>query len=240
MLTFAAGFVDIVGYVALYKFLTAAMTGNTVRAALSLVQGHWSKAGFPISLIATFLAGSVLGRVVIEVGVRKRTPSVAFKALLIEAGLIAIVVVVGVRTTTESPPTWLLDLLAAAMGLQTATLTRVGPLTVHTTFVTGMLNKLAQLLSHGLFLTYDVWRGSSDDREARSNALRQARYMFAIWILYLTGSATGALAQAAVGMGSLAIPIVILCAAAAVDWLRPLSVQEERDQAETGRARLYG
>jgi hypothetical protein len=29
------------------------------------------------------------------------------------------------------------------MGTQTATLTRIGPLTIHTTFVTGMLNKFA-------------------------------------------------------------------------------------------------
>ena len=48
------------------------------------------------------------------------------------------------------------------MGLQTATLTRIGPLTIHTTFVTGMLNKFAQLLAHGMYHAYDLLRARSD------------------------------------------------------------------------------
>jgi hypothetical protein len=57
---------------------------------------------------------------------------------------------------------WSLATLAAAMGIQTATLTGIGPLTAHTTFVTGMINKLAALESSK--------RRSSRQSEARSRA----------------------------------------------------------------------
>lgn len=90
----------------------------------------------------------------------------------------------------------LLGMLAAAMGLQTATLTRVGPLTVNTTFVTGMLNKLAQLLARVLFHSYDLHRRSAASRDGqlrrdRRRELRQVGFIFAVWILYLTGAVCG-------------------------------------------------
>jgi hypothetical protein len=59
-----------------------------------------------------------------------------------------------------------------------------GALTVHTTFVTGMINKLAQLLSRALFDTYDIAMATS--RSGRNFAdhqrqtLRKAAFIFSI------------------------------------------------------------
>ena len=68
------------------------------------------------------------------------------------------------------------------MGLQTATVTRIRAPTVHTTFVTGMLNKLAQLISH-LRLSSHALDAAAPSRKAelrdqRHNISRLAKFSF--------------------------------------------------------------
>jgi len=113
------------------------------------------------------------------------------------------------------------------MGLQTATLTCVGPLTVHTTFVTGMLNKLAQLLSRALFYHFDSQRNPSRTTE-RNQALRGAGFMFSIWMMYFAGAAIGATLTLAIGLRSLFVASGILAMAVIADQFHPLSLQEEQ------------
>ena len=81
------------------------------------------------------------------------------------------------------------------MGFEIATVTRIGALTVHTTFVTGMLNKLAQLISPLLFRSYDlhaaVFSGKAELREQRSTIFRVRRNFSLISSLYLAGAFLG-------------------------------------------------
>ena len=160
LLTFAAGCVDIIGYLAIYHTFTAHMTGTTVR--LGQKSHLWTLArSSERHLCHRRVHGRLdIRRTVIEIGARTRVRSIASITLLLEAGLITAVVPV-FGHSSELPVLGLLAMLAAAMGLQTATLTKVGALNVHTTFVTGILDKLAQLLSQLLFLTYDLGHGLS-------------------------------------------------------------------------------
>ncbi|MFY9980568.1 MAG: YoaK family protein, partial [Candidatus Sulfotelmatobacter sp.] len=123
-------------------------------------------------------------------------------------------------------------MLAAAMGMQTATLTRIGSLTVHTTFVTGMLNKLAQLLSHVVFLTYDVLRGSRAAVASRLKALRDARFIFGVWLFYLAGAASGTWMKFRFDLHALLLPGALVLSLAVIDLISPLAVEEERDVPE--------
>ena len=229
MLTFAAGCVDIVGYLTVYKIFTAHMTGDTVHLAQNVLQAHWEEAAVAASVIASFVIGSIIGRGIIEIGVRRRVRSIASATLLVEAVLIAAVAV--------DPGAWIsangilvpLAMLAAAMGMQTATLTRIGSLTVHTTFVTGMLNKLAQLISQAMFFTYDL-RQSQQVKAQRDKVLRQARFIFSIWLLYLVGAGTGTWMKSVWGSRSLLLPTGIAVVTMVVDQWSPLSIEEEQDQ----------
>lgn len=231
LLTFAAGCVDVVGYLTLYHAFTAHMTGETVHLAQNLFAARWPDVARAGCVIAAFLVGSVAGRAVIEVGARRRTRSIASATLLAEAVLIAGVIPLAGGHVSPTLALGLLAMLAAAMGLQTATLTRIGSLTVHTTFVTGMLNKLAQLLSQGLFLTWDGFQGDETAAERR-RVFRRAQFMMAIWLLYLLGAATGVWMKGAWGARSLLVPIAVVCVAVMMDQLRPLSIEEEKDQSE--------
>ena len=152
-LTFVAGFVDIAGLITVFDVFTAHMTGTTVRLGQHLLQKDWRQAAIMGTVLAAFVMGSVVGRVIIEIGSRSAIRSIGSVTLAIEAALLVAVMVVGTRALGLHPRPLaavcsLLALLAGAMGFETATVTRFGALTVHTTFVTGMLNKLAQLISH--------------------------------------------------------------------------------------------
>ena len=230
-LTFAAGCIDIVGFLTIYRTFTANMTGATVRLGQNLIAGRWPDAAKVGCILAAFLLGSIIGRTIIEAGARWRVRNVASATLLLEAALVVAVVPLSNAPARALRVVGLLAMLAGAMGLQTATLTRVGSLTVHTTFVTGMLNKLAQLLSHAAFLTYDKLRGCQVI-EHRRQVVRQARFMFTIWVAYLGGAVIGTWMASAWGTRSLIVPACAVAMVIIVDQMAPLSVEEERDEPE--------
>ena len=240
-LTFVAGFVDIAGLITVYDIFTAHMTGTTVRLGQYLLEKDWRQAAITGTVLAAFVMGSVIGRVIIEIGSRSAIRSIGSVTLAIEAVLLAGVIVVGthivgVRPRSLAAVSSLLALFAGAMGLQTATVTRIGALTVHTTFVTGMLNKLAQLISHLLFSSHDLHAAAPFDKaelpDHRHNISRQAKFLFFLWLLYLAGAFCGTWLTRHWSFESLLIPVCILAVVIALDQARPLSIEEEKDQSE--------
>lgn len=243
LLTFAAGVVDIVGYLSLYHTFTAHMTGTTVHLGSSIVSGHWHEAMLAATVVLAFVAGSIVGRTIIEIGARNHFRRIASITLAVEAVLLLAFIPLAIHSLAvhgsgESSPLTapLLAILAVAMGLQTATLTRVGPLTVHTTFVTGMLNKFAQLTSHALFATCDAMRCESAERPQhrakRQESWAQARFLIGIWLLYLAGASVGTWFHQRWGVQALLLAVAILALAIAGDLVQPLSLEEEREQSE--------
>jgi uncharacterized membrane protein YoaK (UPF0700 family) len=106
---------------------------------------------------------------------------------------------------------------------------------VHTTFVTGMLNKFAQATSEWLFWVHDRWREESSLRslwqEGRQHtAFRNANFVFSIWLAYMTGAVAGTWMNARWSLQGMYIPVAILFLSIIVDQFRPLSIEEEQDQ----------
>lgn len=240
LLTFVAGFVDIIGYLAIYHLFTAHVSGTTVHLGHNLALRNWTTAAMSASVVSGFLGGSIVGRAVIEAGARLRFRRVASVNIAAEAALLgAFLPLAGSLTGLASRERVcvLLGVLAIAMGLQTATLTRIGALTIHTTFVTGMINKLAQLVSHILFYTYDVLSASdSHDREhyrrLRHHTTREAGFFFCIWLIYLIGAVLGTWIYFRIGLLAIYLPASLLVLTIITDQFKPLSLQEERDQSE--------
>ena len=242
-LTFAAGIVDIIGYITVYHTFVAHMTGNTVHLGNKLALGEWGEAVKAGCTILSFIVGSIVGRAVIEAGARAHRRTVATITLLAEALLVLVFAWVGrsvlhpgqSQTSSLSTVCGLLALLAAAMGLQTATLTRIGPLTVHTTFVTGMLNKFAQAVSEWLFWAHDRWREAASLRSIwhasrQHAAFRNANFVFSIWLTYMIGAVAGTWMNSRWSLQAMYIAVAILFLCIIVDQFRPLSVEEEQDQ----------
>lgn len=240
LLTFSAGFVDVVGFLALFHVFTANMTGNTVHLANALVSLNLTTGATAGLVVASFFFGSILGRTIVEAAARFRFRTVATITLSFEALLVASVPFAAwhlqPHAKAEAANWGLLILLAAAMGIQTATLTRIGALTVHTTFVTGMLNKLAQLISRAAFATWDQLRSAPSERaqhrERQHHELRLASFIFSIWVFYLAGAVAGAALHARWALRALYLPAAILLFASAIDQFFPLSIEEEKDESE--------
>jgi uncharacterized membrane protein YoaK (UPF0700 family) len=233
LLTFAAGLVDIVGYLGVLHFFTAHLTGATVELGHGLANHNWVNVSAVAIIVASFFCGSVLGRILIEIGSRKRIRRIATVTLAIEAVMLA--ALAQVRPGFAIRPFWGLAMLAAAMGIQTATLTGIGPLTVHTTFVTGMINKLAQLVSHLMFRGYDLLHSKSRNAEAHRDQRRdrqQALFLSAVWLFYVGGAAIGTWAFSSLGLRTLFIAVGLLLISLATDQFFPLSIREEKEQSE--------
>jgi uncharacterized membrane protein YoaK (UPF0700 family) len=163
---------------------------------------------------------------------------------LVEAVLVVVFIWFGHHILQPGPPgliplgtvCGLLAILAAAMGIQTATLTRIGPLTVHTTFVTGMLNKFAQSVSQWLFWVHDEWRKKVSlatiwRASQQHSAFRNAGFVFTIWISYMAGAVAGTWMDSRWSVQTMYFPAAILFLSGLFDQFRPLSVEEEQEQA---------
>jgi uncharacterized membrane protein YoaK (UPF0700 family) len=215
------------------------MTGTTVQLARDTVGGNWAGAWAAAMVVASFFFGSVFGRAIIEAGSRIRLRRVASITLLLEAVLVFGVTWDGgghLPLASAMQRELLLCGLAASMGLQTATLTGIGPLTVHTTFVTGMLNKLAQFVSRIAFRAYDFIRLGSADVEtslSQKNDKQEALFVFLIWSIYLGGAAAGSWLYQCWGLRTLYLGDMLLLSAIAIDQFHPLSLEEEKEQSES-------
>jgi uncharacterized membrane protein YoaK (UPF0700 family) len=90
LLTFAAGCVDLAGFLALYGVFAASMTGNTMHFADCVVRANRPQALLPGLTIPAVVGGSIFGRIVIEISGRNQLRRVASITLLVEAALVGV------------------------------------------------------------------------------------------------------------------------------------------------------
>ena len=236
-MTWAAGFVDLVGYVSLYGLYTSHMTGNTVAMARHLSELQWSgvvRRGWPI---LTFVLGLIFGSFIYEAE-RSRQIRVPFPpAIALEALLIAIFIAAGIGTgfKADIPPQpagkffVMVALLAFSMGLQNVVIRKVGGINVYTTFVTGSLVKFAENLSQYLFWLRDRTRRRFRRRilralrvSPRTVSLRRAALTLALWFTYLAGAVCGGVAIQLYSLLGMIAPFVLLLVIALYGAYRPL------------------
>jgi uncharacterized membrane protein YoaK (UPF0700 family) len=88
LLSFSAGLVDMVGYIGVFDFFTAQLTGTSVQLGNGLVNHNWVNVSAAAIIVGAFLCGSILGRTLIELGSRKHIRRIASVTLVIEAALL--------------------------------------------------------------------------------------------------------------------------------------------------------
>jgi uncharacterized membrane protein YoaK (UPF0700 family) len=233
-LTGVGGFVDAVGYVALFQIFTANMSGNSVHVGISLGRLDFSDLMRPVCAIVAYVTGIVVTRIAVEVAFRSGVRSIASFTL----GGEALLLVFFARATPAMhlgqivdlyTPTYfaLVALLAFAMGVQTATLTHIGPLTVYTTFVTGTLTKFADSFAHVLCWSYDHLRKSGGVSDIvrlipKQQEARDAAFLASIWFCYLAGATFGILTKRRWELRALYFPVAALVVFVVVDRFRPI------------------
>ncbi len=200
-LSFVAGFVDTVGFVALFGLFTAHVTGNFVLIGAELAQASGSVLLKLLVFPAFILAVALTRVIVLWLEARHRPPIPAL--LWLQAALLCGFMLSGMAATpihsAAEPLALAAGLLAAtAMGIQNAAARIVFTTLTPTTVMTGNVTQL-------VIDAVDLARGVTDPAlKARSRKFVLPIVTFAI------GSIGGAFAYVYGGFMALALPVLVL------------------------------
>ena len=225
LLTWVAGYVDAVGWLTWRHTYTANMSGNSVAIGIQSAAGAWGETALRVWPVAMYVAGLVVCRIAIEMAARRRQARVAWLLFLIEMALLAGAIVLQPGLFGG------IALLALAMGFQNAALTKFGGTTLHTGFVTGELVKFSEHFTKYLFWLNDGGRLAASPQE---QPFRRAVWMLALWMAYVAGAVSGALADKRWALPALLAPLCALAMLAFYDLRSPLAVAEEKEQLSGG------
>jgi uncharacterized membrane protein YoaK (UPF0700 family) len=211
-LGFIAGYVDTVGFIALFGLFTAHVTGNFVLIGVELARpGH----GVLLRLLAfpAFIAGIVLARLlVLQTSRLDRHASTPL--LLLEGVLLAACVLAGARavpfTDTETPAAIATGVLAAAaMGVQNAAGRIAWSALIPTTVMTGNVTQL-------VIDAVDLVRGAGD-------AAVRERFGRFVWpvLAFGAGAIAGGFGWLHAALLSLLLPLAMLAGLALTNALEP-------------------
>jgi uncharacterized membrane protein YoaK (UPF0700 family) len=233
-LAVVAGFVDAIGFLGLFHLYAAHMSGNTASAGADLGRLDWGSAVHSTFPILIFLLGVCAGALMKQAGVRRGIRSWFALACIVEAALLAALMVFGGTPASsgdlvENSPAYfvLIVLPCLAMGIQSATFQRVGTIGVRTTFVTGILTGLGEELVAAVYGLRD--RPTTTDHgeavaasSALEGTLERAALFAGIWLAYLVGGVLAGVGQQLWALGALVLPVLGLLGLALVDLVHPI------------------
>ena len=241
-MAWAAAFVDVVGWLLLYHVYTAHMTGNTSSFGIAVAERDWTQSLHHAWPLLPFLVGLLFSAFTTSLAHRLRWRSSFSIALATELLMLSCLIWLGDRYSVSGelhPPSsfvfyFLLSLPAAAMGMQTVTVTRVAGLRVYTTYLTGSLAKFSEAVVHYAFWFHDRTRGRFRKRIFRvlrvSVHQKYAQHAFltaGLWIAYFWGAVAGAMLKKYYGLSALILPCVVLAIATTIDLARPVAAADE-------------
>jgi uncharacterized membrane protein YoaK (UPF0700 family) len=188
LLAVIAGYADTIGYMRYEAF--SGLIG------IEVATQKWGAAFFHAVIIGVFLAGVIVSRVVMRLGLK------AWLALTVAACLL---VLCGFLDKTAGA-----IFLALAMGMQNSAANRFNGVALNTVFITGNLQKLGEGLLN--------WAWPSRDPKVKSDGVRI--FLF-VWLGYAAGAGLGALANVRMAYPLLpaaaVLPFIMLAPA---DWAR--------------------
>jgi len=185
LLTGAAGFVDVVGFIELGGHFTSFMSGNVTQLGDALAQGAWPVARITASLVALFLLGSFAGSMLVVMA-GPRWGSAAVTGFVVAT----FVLTLALAFIGFSPDHFML-IMAAGAGAQNAILPSTGSVRLGTTFVTGTLFAVGHDLARALYQLAPPWRW--------------VQHML-VWLSLLLGGLLGGLGFRLLGINALLVP----------------------------------
>ncbi len=213
VLTCVAGYVDAIGYLRLGSIYLANMSGNSVSVGIhaARLDGYevW-RHGWPI---LSYVIGLLSSRILVSWGAHRRRTWVISAAFAIECAALAAFLAIGRGTIG-------VFLVALAMGVQAATLSRFNGVSIYTSFVTGSLVKMAAAAA-------DVfWDAIQKGIRAAFVETRswQAAWYAANWIGYLAGAIAATLLLERIGARAAAAAVAVIAGFAVVAWRSPGSI----------------
>jgi uncharacterized membrane protein YoaK (UPF0700 family) len=202
LLAFVAGYVDVVGFIALFGLFTAHVTGNFVMVGVGLVESSHGLLGKLLALPVFIVSVAATTMAIARFRSRAKSPVATLlitQALLLSlfmaAGLLAMPIV-----SADAPLALLAGMLGvAAMGVQNTQSRIVLTDQVPTTIMTG---NTTQVIIDAVHLLQ-----GTEDRDA---ALKRLRKMVPAVVAFAVGAVLGAYAVAGLTFWCLLLPIATL------------------------------
>ncbi|HXN20134.1 MAG TPA: YoaK family protein [Candidatus Binatus sp.] len=181
-LAFVGGYGDAASYV-LAKTFTGHVTGNLVLAAVAVAARDWRAMLGPLSAIVTFLIGVLISMLIARP--LKAWPS--WPLLRIVMGIEVVLIVAASLALTSDVAHGVaifVIFVALALGLQNGAFLDAGGISVHTTFLTGMITRLISREAEKYTAEVMPPRVTAPDTETG--------LLSGIWIAFILGAGTGA------------------------------------------------
>lgn len=233
-LAWVAGFVDASGWIIFDHLYTSHMTGNTSALArvVYLANGNQvDRYGWPV---AAFVIGLLYSAFATRVARRRRFDSSFSIALVTEILLLGAVLIMGPLGLIS------LSLTAAAMGVQTVTVTRINGLRVFSTYLSGSLAKFSESIADFAFWVRDRTRGRFAERfgkvcavSYRQKTLQHAALTAGMWAGFFWGAYSGVGSELRAGDRALLVPIGILGIIVVIDVIWPVAAAEEAVETQS-------
>jgi len=181
-LAFVGGYGDAASFV-LAKTFTGHVTGNLVLAAIAVAAHDWRATLAPLSAIITFLIGILLSVLI----VRPLKTWSSWPLLPTVMGIEVILLIGASLALSSGLPHGVgifVIFLSLALGLQNGAFRRVGGISVHTTYLTGMITSL---------ISTEAEQYSSEEvpHDVRAHDPK-IELLCVIWIAFVVGAGTGA------------------------------------------------
>ena len=206
-LAFIGGYADASSYL-LARTFTGHLTGNCVLAAVSAASKEWYLTLDRLLAVIVFLAGILLSLMLNRfVPVRLRQYSLAI-AMLIEVLLfLSASFLLSNRATQEL----FIVCMCLALGIQNGALHKTNGISVHSTYMTGMVTTLMQKS----FDRYSSKRSPKED-SSKDSARLSIQVLAPMWVSFIFGALIGAVIVSSfhsIGLlGIILLLILLMCA----------------------------
>jgi uncharacterized membrane protein YoaK (UPF0700 family) len=168
------------------------MTGGTVLLAISLLQRQLGEAALRGGLVAAFLAGVIVARLLAKLAGKQPTKRQRIWVLGIESTVLLMLA----WKSAGAPTHLLLLLLACILGVQNGVFRNLGGLHLNTTFITGDLELLGEAIV-----------------EPRDSLSKVSAFLFT-WIAYAGGALLGAFGAHSLPHHGFLLPTILAVASA--------------------------
>jgi len=181
-LAFIGGYCDAAGYV-LAKTFTGHITGTLVLAAISLAGHDWRTLLRHLLAIVVFLTGVV--SILISERLISRSPSRSLLPVVMTIEIVLISTAYLALTSHLNARFGLfVGCVSLALGLQNGAFSQAGGISVHTTYLTGMITSL---------LKTEAQRHSSETTvHDKLASAQKVRLLGGVWLVFVVGAAVGA------------------------------------------------
>jgi uncharacterized membrane protein YoaK (UPF0700 family) len=201
-LAFVGGYADASSYL-LARTFTGHLTGNCILAAVSVAGRDWYAALDRLLAVILFLAGILLSLTINRfVPARLRQSPLTF-AMLLE---VLLFLGAGLLLVIGATPEWFIVCMCLALGIQNGALNKTNGISVHSTYMTGMVTTLTQKTFDRFFLK----PGPKEDTSNRSAPLG-IQILASMWISFIFGAVIGAVMVSSfrsIGLLGIVLPLV--------------------------------